>query len=59
MDFKIHKGIEALIQNLDNIVNEYDGRVYLAKDAMSSKDVIVKPTITSSKFSSVQSKRLS
>lgn len=59
MDFKMHKGIEELVCNLDKIVRKYNGRVYLAKDAMSCKEVIENPKSKTGKFSSVQSKRLS
>ena len=59
MDFKIHEGIEELVQNLDKIVKKFDGRIYLAKDALSSNEVIEVPHPITEKFSSVQSKRLS
>jgi len=59
MDFKMHEGIEELVHNLDRIVKKYNGRIYLAKDAMSSNEVIEVPNPRTEKFSSVQSKRLS
>ncbi len=58
MDFKVHSSLPKLVQLMDQVVSKYGGRIYLAKDAMSGKDVIITPP-SGKKFSSIQSKRLS
>jgi hypothetical protein len=59
LDFKINKQLPALIKKLDNIVERYNGRIYLAKDAMSKKSLLdyVK-TPETGKFNSVQHERI-
>lgn len=59
LDFKINSQLRQLVSNLDKIVEEFGGRIYLTKDSMS------KPSLTnylkntdSSKFVSLQSKRI-
>ena len=59
LDFKINRELRQLVDNLDKIVEEFGGRIYLTKDSMS------KPSLTnylknvdSSKFVSLQSKRI-
>ena len=59
LDFKINSQLKQLVSNLDNIVEEFGGRIYLTKDSMS------KPSLTnylkntdSTKFVSLQSKRI-
>ena len=37
LDFKIEEGLFALLDQLDEIVLEYDGRIYLTKDVRVSK----------------------
>ena len=39
LDFKIEKGVFELLDQLDEIVTRYKGRIYLAKDARVSKEV--------------------
>ena len=71
LDFKIEKGLFELLDRLDEIVLEYGGRIYLAKDVRVSKETFEKgyPNIEkfrafrkengmSEKFSSLQSKRV-
>ncbi|MDR1876307.1 MAG: FAD-binding oxidoreductase [Flavobacteriaceae bacterium] len=59
LDFKIDKKLPALVKELDEIVEYYNGRIYLAKDAMSRKSLInyVKVPETG-KFDSVQHERI-
>lgn len=59
LDFKVSRRTKRLVDDLDAIVEELGGRIYLAKDSMS------KPAVTdylkntgSSKFTSMQSKRM-
>lgn len=71
LDFKIEKGLFALLDSLDTIVLRYGGRHYLAKDGRVSKEVFEQgyPQIDQfrayrkihhmdRKFQSLQSKRL-
>jgi len=71
LDFKIEKGLFALLNRLDSIVVKYQGRLYLAKDARVSKVTFEKgyPHIEAfrqfrkdnqmtAKFQSLQSKRI-
>jgi hypothetical protein len=59
LDFKMNKQLPALVQKLDSIVEHYNGRIYLAKDAMSKKSLLdyVK-TPETGKFGSVQQERI-
>lgn len=59
LDFKINAQLKQLVANLDKIVEDFGGRIYLTKDSMS------KPSLTnylkntdSTKFVSLQSKRI-
>lgn len=59
LDFKVNKKLQNLVQKLDDIVESYGGRIYLAKDSMS------KPSLTNylknvknPKFNSLQQKRI-
>ena len=58
MDFKWHEGIRDLVNQLDEFVLKYNGRVYLAKDALSNEKLIPNRISSSSRFSSIQSKRM-
>jgi FAD/FMN-containing dehydrogenase len=71
LDFKIEKGLFELLEQLDQIVLEHGGRIYLAKDARVTKDVFEKgyPQINefrelrrkynmNKKFNSFQSRRI-
>lgn len=59
LDFKINSKLPALVSQLDEIVEQYNGRIYLAKDSMSKKSLIdyVKVPETG-KFDSVQHQRI-
>lgn len=71
LDFKIEPGLFELLDNLDEIVVHYGGRIYLTKDVRVSKNVFEKgyPMLDTfrevrshyrltEKFNSLQSKRL-
>lgn len=71
LDFKIEKGIFALLNKLDEIVLKHKGRIYLTKDARVSKETFEqgypevdafrqfrKENKMETKFQSLQSKRL-
>lgn len=59
LDFKVNSKLKKLVEQLDAIVEQYGGRIYLTKDAMSQ------PTLTdylknvdNSKFISLQRQRI-
>jgi decaprenylphospho-beta-D-ribofuranose 2-oxidase len=56
LDFKIEKGLFELLDQLDKIVVEYGGRIYLSKDARVKKDVFEKGYNQLNTFKSVRSK---
>lgn len=60
LDFKVNSSLKGLVSKLDDIVEEFGGRIYLTKDSMS------KPSLTgylqnvqNPKFVSLQQKRIS
>lgn len=59
LDFKVNRQLVQLVSNLDKIVEEFGGRIYLTKDSMSKSSLTnyLKNT-ESSKFVSLQSKRI-
>jgi FAD/FMN-containing dehydrogenase len=71
LDFPVRKGLFKFLDELDQIVLQYGGRLYMSKDARMKPEVLVKgyPKLEqfrsivkkynpSGKFSSVQSDRL-
>ena len=59
LDFKINKKLPQLVADLDQIVEEYGGKIYLAKDSMSKSSLTnyLKNT-RNFKFHSLQQKRI-
>ena len=71
LDFKIEAGLFELLDELDEVVNEYGGRIYLTKDVRVSEDAFEKgyskidkfrafrkENNLNEKFNSLQSKRV-
>lgn len=58
LDFKINKHTPTLIDKLDDIVQQYGGRIYLSKDAFSRRSLSNLPPKVDSKFISLQTRRL-
>lgn len=62
VDFKVNKKVFQLLNQLDEIVLKYNGRLYLTKDARMSADTFAKSypngLLHPVKFSSLQSHRL-
>ncbi|MDE0471182.1 MAG: FAD-binding oxidoreductase [Ekhidna sp.] len=58
MDVKMSKQTPELVSQLDEIIYEFGGKVYLAKDAMSSKKVAGELYQKKNKFMSHQAERL-
>lgn len=59
LDFKVEKNLPKLVQKLDDIVEEFGGRIYLAKDSMSRASLTDYLQNTRNfKFNSLQQKRL-
>lgn len=56
LDFKIDKDLFKLLDQLDNIVVEYGGRIYLSKDARVKKEVFEKGYPRLKEFKSIRSK---
>ena len=54
LDFKIEKGLFELLDKLDQIVLEYNGRIYLTKDVRVSKETFVKGYPYIEKFRSLR-----
>jgi decaprenylphospho-beta-D-ribofuranose 2-oxidase len=59
LDFKVNSKLKKLVNQLDQIVEEFGGRIYLTKDSMSRSSLTnyLKNT-QSSKFVSLQHKRI-
>ncbi len=59
LDFKVNKKLKKLVSDLDNIVEEFGGRIYLAKDSMSKSSLTnYLKNVDSPKFVSLQRKRI-
>ncbi len=58
LDFKINKELPKLIKQMDEIVNECNGKIYLAKDAFSSKELSRVKHYDKDKFDSLQKQRI-
>lgn len=58
LDFKITPDTQNLINQLDDIIQRYKGRIYLSKDAFSRRSLSNVPTKVSTKFTSLQAERL-
>ncbi len=61
LDFKISASVFKLLNNLDSLVKDAGGKLYLAKDSRMSKEMFqstYKKYITSNHFRSLQSDRL-
>ena len=59
LDFKVNKKLKNLIEKLDAIVEEFDGRIYLTKDSMSKSSLTnYLQNVQNSKFVSLQHKRI-
>lgn len=59
LDFKVNSKLRKLIDRLDDIVEEYGGKIYLTKDSMSRSSLTnYLKNVQSSKFVSLQHKRI-
>jgi hypothetical protein len=59
LDFKVNAKLKKLIDRLDDIVEEYNGKIYLTKDSMSRSSLTnYLKNVESSKFVSLQHKRI-
>lgn len=59
LDFKVNSKLRKLIDRLDDIVEEYNGKIYLTKDSMSRSSLTnYLKNVQSSKFVSLQHKRI-
>ena len=59
LDFKVNNKLKKLVKQLDQIVEDYGGRIYLTKDSMSKSSLTnYLRNIQSSKFVSLQQKRI-
>lgn len=56
LDFKIEKGLFELLDQLDNIVVEYGGRIYLSKDVRVKKEIFEQGYDKLETFKSIRSK---
>ncbi len=59
LDFKVNSKLKKLVDTLDQIVQEFGGRIYLTKDSMSRSSLTdYLKNVSSSKFVSLQHKRI-
>lgn len=59
LDFKVNDKLKSLVEELDKIVEEFGGRIYLTKDSMSNPKLTnYLRNVDSSKFVSLQRKRI-
>ena len=59
LDFKVNKKLKKLVAQLDDIVEEFGGRIYLTKDSMSKSSVTnYLQNVQNPKFISMQQKRI-
>ena len=59
LDFKVNSKLPNLVRQLDDIVEEYGGRIYLTKDSMSRSSLTdYLKNVESPKFVSLQQKRI-
>ncbi|AKK73443.1 FAD-linked oxidase [Chryseobacterium gallinarum] len=59
LDFKVNSKLKKLVDQLDSIVQEFGGRIYLTKDSMSRSSLTnYLKNIQNSKFVSLQHKRI-
>ena len=59
LDFKVNKKLNNLVEKLDQIVEEYGGRIYLTKDSMSKSSLTnYLQNVQNPKFVSLQHKRI-
>lgn len=59
LDFKVNSKLKKLVAQLDSIVEEYGGRIYLTKDSMSKSSLTnYLKNVQNSKFQSLQQKRI-
>ena len=59
LDFKVDSGLKKLVQQLDDIVEEFGGRIYLTKDSMSKSSLTnYLQNVSNPKFVSAQHKRI-
>lgn len=59
LDFKVNNKLPKLVSDLDKVVEEFGGRIYLTKDAMSRPNLTnYLKNVDSTKFVSLQRKRV-
>lgn len=59
LDFKVNDKLKYLVEELDKIVEEFSGRIYLTKDSMSNPKLTnYLRNVDSPKFVSIQRKRI-
>ncbi|MBS1550068.1 MAG: FAD-binding oxidoreductase [Bacteroidetes bacterium] len=59
LDFKVNKKLPTLVRQLDEIVEQFGGRIYLTKDSMSKASLTnYLNNVHNSKFVSLQHKRI-